>query len=410
MIKNKIGIGTFILAMLLVGMLLIPAVNAQQADNYGVTAEKAFEHANAHMINFIAADAPNFENWTGASIDPKPQELYDINGQKLFYQFSVYKNNNLIGRIDVCADKTLGYSFNDITFDPKPFKAAEAMNKSIEIAKKNYPTGEIKSTKVVVYSYPRIGAMTVVKDKTTGAEHRIFVDAYTLDVVPDKPATQTEPGVLSMYEQRLKKGINANLKEWQESDQLTKSVEQEATNTGININAAVTEENMKKLSVNAVIPLASGITLPVPKYGQENSVYCGPASCQMIGKYICNIYRTQNYIYDFKGWHNHNYLNGGISDGDAKDYCYYTQDQGGLGQRGTVKDSALNPLTAVGEINNNRPFMTLIPGHFRVCYGYLRSGSLVYLYIIDPMPIGSGSYIMEKSGANEVERIYVRPT
>ncbi len=34
MIKNKIGIGTLILAMLLVGMVLIPAVNAQQEDNF----------------------------------------------------------------------------------------------------------------------------------------------------------------------------------------------------------------------------------------------------------------------------------------------------------------------------------------------------------------------------------------
>jgi len=394
--------------MLLMLVAFIPAVSARGND-YNVNAEQAFEHANAQMINFIATGAPNFENWTGASIDHKPFELYDINGQKLFYQFSVYKNNNLIGRIDVNVNKTLGASVNDIEFDPKTFKAAEAMKKSIEVANTNYPIEEIISTNMVVYSYPSIGAMTVVKDKTTGVEHRIFVDAYTLDEIPDKPATLTEPGVWSVYEHRLKNGIDENLKEWQKSDQLTKSIEQTAANKGVNINVPVTAENMKKLSADVVTPLASGITLPVPKYGQENSVYCGPASCQMIGKYICNIDRTQNYIYDFQGWHDHNNLNGGISDGDAKDYCYYTQGQGGLGQRGTVIDTARNPLTAVGEINNNRPFMTLIPGHFRVCYGYLSSGSLVYLYIIDPLPVGSGSYTMELSGGSETKRIYVRP-
>ena len=41
------------------------------------------------MINFIATKTSGFENWTGTSIDPKPVELYDINGQKLYYQFSV---------------------------------------------------------------------------------------------------------------------------------------------------------------------------------------------------------------------------------------------------------------------------------------------------------------------------------
>jgi len=65
------------------------------------------------------------------------------------------------------------------------------MDKSIEIAKNNYPTGVIKSTQMVVYSYPNIGAMTVVKDKTTGKEHRIFVDVFTLEMVQDKPATAT---------------------------------------------------------------------------------------------------------------------------------------------------------------------------------------------------------------------------
>ncbi|KKG07937.1 C39 family peptidase [Methanosarcina sp. 2.H.A.1B.4] len=407
--RNKIGVSILVLATLLVGMVLIPAVSAQEEKDYSVTAEEAFKHANANMISFIAADVPGFENWTGASIDPKPVELYDINGQKLFYQFSVYKEKKLIGTIDIYADKTLGHSFNDITFDPVPYKAAEAVKKSKEIANKNYPTGEIKSTNMVVYSYPKIGAMTVVKDKS-GDESRIFVDAYTLDEVQDKPATETEPGVWSMYEMKLENGVEENLKEWEKSDQLTKSIEQAAANKGININAAVTEENIEKLSGDAVTPKASGITLPVPKYGQENSVYCGPASCQMIGKYICNIYRTQNYIYDFQGWHDHNNLNGGISDSDARDYCYYTQQQGGLGQRGTVIDTTLNPMTAIGEINNNRPFFSLIKGHFRVCRGYLSSGSLVYLYIIDPEPIGSGEYKIERSGENEIKRIYVRPS
>lgn len=121
------------------------------------------------MISFIATDT-DFEKWGGASIDPKPLELYDINGQKLYYQLSVYKDNNIIGRIDIGATKKLGSSIQVIEFDPRPFDADEAIKKSIEIAKKEYPDGKIKSTKMVVYSYPSIGAMTVVKDKTTGEE------------------------------------------------------------------------------------------------------------------------------------------------------------------------------------------------------------------------------------------------
>jgi hypothetical protein len=66
------------------------------------------------------------------------------------------------------------------------------MRKSIEIATNKCPNGEIKSTNMVVYSYPSIGAMTVTKDKTTGDEHCIIVDVYTLDVIQDKAATGAE--------------------------------------------------------------------------------------------------------------------------------------------------------------------------------------------------------------------------
>lgn len=154
-------------------------------------------------------------------------------------------------------------------------------------------------------------------------------------------------------------------------------------------------------------PKASGITLPVTKRGQENDVYCGCACCQMIGEYICNVYKTQDYIYEFEGHDPDNRI-GGLSIPDAVDYC---KSWSGLVQRGTVDDYTLSSMGVIGEINNNRPFMSLIKGHFRLCYGYLSSGSLVYLYIIDPEPVGSGSYIIERCGANnEVARIYVRPS
>lgn len=140
--RNNIGIGILVLATLLVSMALMPAVSAQEEEKYSVTAEDAFRHANAHMINYIATDAPYFENWIGASINPNALELYDPNGQKLYYQFSVYKNNNLIGIIDIGANKKLGQTVQLVVFDPKPFDATEAMKKSIEIAKNEYPDGK----------------------------------------------------------------------------------------------------------------------------------------------------------------------------------------------------------------------------------------------------------------------------
>ena len=58
MVKNKIGIGTLVLAVLLVGMILMPAASAQKEDNYSVTAEEAFKHANAPWQNLLQQTHP----------------------------------------------------------------------------------------------------------------------------------------------------------------------------------------------------------------------------------------------------------------------------------------------------------------------------------------------------------------
>ena len=410
--KKNFRIGSLLIAMVLVGILLIPAVSAQEND-YSVTVEQAFEHANSNMINFITGNAPGFENWKGTSIDSKPQELYDINGQKLFYRFSVYKAKKLIGTIDVCADKTLGPSIYDIAFDPTPFKAAEAMKKSKEIAKKNYPTGQIKSTSMVVYDYPRIGAMTVVKDKTSGVEHRIFVDGYTLDEVQDKPASEKEPGVWSMSDQILKSGKENNLKEWQKSDQFTKSIEQAAANKGVNINAAVTEENIKKLSGDAVVLSSfTGKILDVGGIGQERSVFCGPACIQMLGKYYNKKVYIQDAIYRGDGlwkWNPDNppTYGSGLGANYIIKWAKYRWGKTG------VDVKIFSDIQASTEIENNRPFFSMILGHFRICKGYISQPGYAnfYLRINDPMPVGStyGTGLLERTyGSSEIERIYVR--
>lgn len=403
MIFNKSGTGILILAML-VGMALVPAVNGQIENNYSVSVDKAFEHANARMISFIASD-PDFEEWKGASIDPKPLELYDINGKKLFYQFSVYKNNEMVGRIKVCADKTLGQSVQSLESNPKPFNATETMKKSIEIAKNEYPDGKIKSTIMTVYSYPSIGAMTIVKDRTTGEEYRIFVDAYTLEEVQDKPATETELGVWSMYDQILKNGKDNNLKKWQESDQFTKFIEQEATDREINISVPIIEEKMTKLSDDAAIKgIITSKTIYVPLYGQENDYYCAPASAKMIAAYYY-VSHSQDYIYGMMG---PTYGSGGTVYA-SNQLQYYTSTNGLNKPSSVYTTSSLTFNNAVSEINSNKPFKSGVSGHARVCKGYsydIYGGQ--YLKLNNPWPVGSGNANYVEGPGLEINRIYVR--
>lgn len=386
---------------MLVGMALIPAVSAQTEDNYSVTAEEAFKHANANMIDFIATNTSGFENWTGASIDSKPLELYDPTGQKLYYQFSVYKNKTLIGIIDIAADKRLGQTVQLVLFEPKPFDATTAMNKSREIAKNEYPDGEIKSTQMVVYDYPIVGAMTIVKDKTTGVEHRIFVDAYTLEKVEDKPATETEPGIWSIYDQRLKNGIENNLKHWQKSDELAKSIEQAATTKGVNINLPVTEENIKKVSVDIMNAKTDvEVDLGATVYAQITSYYCAPATAKMLTKYYNGADVPQTTIYEM--------MNGVAPHGVTypNQLLYYCSSNG-MNKPDSYSTDTVSFAGAMNEINNGGPFMSGVTGHARMCRGYKISGSNKYLRIGNPNPIYFCVPYWEAFGS-EIKRIYVR--
>lgn len=408
--------------MLLMLVALVPAVSAQKEDNYSVTAEEAFKHANTRMMALIATENDS-EKWKGSSIDPKPLELYDINGQKLYYEFSVYKENTLISRIDIGANKTLGSALRRIEINPKPSNVAEVMEKSIETAKTKYPTGKIVSTNMVVYDYPSVGAMTVVKDKTTGVEHRIFVDAYTLEEVQDKPATETELGVWSMYEQVSKDKVDENLKDWQKSEQFTRTLEQEVNNIGIDISAPITEENMKKLSnkqnicskvisspynstvMSTTTDTSIKVLLDVGTYGQEKNFYCVPATAKMIAAWHGYSY-TQDYIYQKMGGTNGDTT--GIGPTAALSWYQKSRSEGGLGATRSYKTTTRSFTKAISEIDYYRPFNSLTSTHCRACAGYWSypdSGDDC-LYINDPANGGS-EYWEAVSGSPEGMRIYV---
>jgi hypothetical protein len=62
---------------------------------------------------------------------------------------------------------------------------------------------------------------------------------------------------------------------------------------------------------------------------------------------------------------------------------------------------------AVTEINNNRPFMSGLKNHARVCRGYKQSGSQKYLRINDPAWRSLGQSYWESYG-KESDRICVR--
>lgn len=156
---------------------------------------------------------------------------------------------------------------------------------------------------------------------------------------------------------------------------------------------------MKKLSTDVVTTLITTKTLNVNLYGQEQSDYCAAASGKMIAKYY-GVTHTQTHIYQM--------MEEGCAVDNQKYYYTTSRSEGGLGKTGSSEDWTPIFSQLVSEINNNRPVVSLIPGHVRVCRGYSDSGVGVhYLKINDPLPVGSGHQYIETWGA-ETCHIYVK--
>ncbi|WP_445475715.1 C39 family peptidase [Methanococcoides methylutens] len=342
---------------------IMPAMGAQSDENYNVSAKKALEQADSHVAYFSAIDALEFEDWKGADIDSQPVEFYDIDGKKLHYLFSVYDGRQLIGRIEVNANKTLGYPVQAFEFDPTPFDQNEAMEKSIKIANDKYPAGDIQSTKMVVYSYPKYGAMSLVIDKTTGDKHRVIVDAYSLELMPDKRATEKEPGIWSVYDSISEDVVGENVAKWEEGVEIVQAMEEPFFGMQESLSAPY-----KKLSV--------------PLYGQEESYYCAPATAQMIAKYYGVTHAQADIIAIMGGDEN------GCS--DSEQLTYYKASNG-LDKDGSYIDSSPTFNEVVSEIDNNRPLKSGVSNHARVCTGYRTTVyGLQYIFINDPWPVGYG--------------------
>lgn len=202
------------------------------------------------------------------------------------------------------------------------------------------------------------------------------------------------------YEQRLKNGIDKNLKNWQESDNLTKSIEQ-AANNEININLPVSKENIKKLS-SSTVTVATTIEkdLGTPTvYLQTKYYYCQPASAQMLTKYYRGTKPSQDSIYSMMGGVSPNGIN------NTQALVYYKASNG-LNKPNAYSSSNVTFSKAVTEINNYRPFKSGTGTHDRVCRGYKQVDSEQYLRICDPYPTSLGMAYWELIGS-ENNRIYV---
>jgi len=352
-----------LLALLLAAMAMVPMVSAANnyskekftlADSNTIPKEVAYKNAMKTMQEFTSSGALN-PKWDGATLDPKPLEIYDLNGAILTYQFTAEKGGMKIGVVDASASKVVGGPVLSIDMNPTNIDGKKIDSKIEEIRNKKYSDYSLLSKKIVSYQYPKLGVLVIFSNPKTGDIKRIIIDTNNYSVVPEeKSRIEGEPGAWSYYDEMSVNQMKENLQ---------------------------MGANLQKLNVTP--KYASQKILSFTRYSQTSENWCAVTVAQMISqKYGYS--RNQQAIANVMG------NGGGQGSTPSMELSYYQSSisSGGLNKTNSIDvySSSANWYNAADEIDGGRPLKVGNMGHARAIAGYKIENGINYLYIYDPDP------------------------
>jgi len=377
-------IGIVLLALLLAAMVMVPMVSAEGSQsiatnqdliesNY-IPIDTAREQAGIMMLSMIQSGVLD-KNWVGASVNKEPIIIYDINGKMLFYQFFVEKEGKKTGQILTPSSKVLGTMVKQIG-DPATLDYYEIQKKAEQVATTKYSGFTIQSTKIVSYSYPKMGVMILLSNPKSQEQKSIIIDAVDLSEIPEKmPLADGEPGAWSYYSQISEKTRLENIVHWDTQKQAGSSDER------IMGTKALGEANYIQY---------------FPTTDQEQTQWCAIATAWLITKFhYPSTTRTQTNVAN-----NMNvYSNTGPAWDEEIQYYLDAYASGGLGKPYSYTDYWLASPQDVTyemiktEINANRPLKIGHSGHAKTCIGYWQytSGEKLYKFS-DTWPTSPKTY------------------
>ena len=382
-----------LLALLLVGMAMVPMVSAEltaatsdivtKIEKNAISEDTAFQSATAAVKDFVSRRALD-SDWDGATVNPSPVIISDLNGEPLFYLFTVENNGKRIGEIKAAASKVVGGAIVTIGPGAGSIDLGSAKTHASEIIGKEYKGAAINSMNLVCYDYPGVGilfrfSVPGLKEKT------MILDAYDFSVIPESKQVSYYNGILaSDISTRI-----ANAQSEQES--------------------LMTRQTPLSAKAGATKTLSG-----FPLYAQLGSAWCPFATAQMISGYY-GYSRTQTGIASTMGITNPD--NGATTQQSLSNYYQVSTASGGLGKPNSQLrwNGQFTYNDFVSNLGANRPQYTdrseTLSYHARAVAGYSYSSSTSqYLYIYDPGPVNVGSLYWENyntfmSGANPVHGV-----
>lgn len=406
-----------LLAFLLAAMAMVPMVSAAESNkdsggmrnlieaNY-IPADLANEQATITMLNMIQSGALD-EKWVGAKINPDYQTVYDVNGEKIYYQFTVEKNGAKIGIINAAASKVLGGPILSIGLIIPSTSLEELNDYSKKVIAEKFPEYDQISNKLVSVDYPVVSQMVSLKNSVSGDEKVLIIDPryHSIKILSSTPlATDSEN--LSFYKRISLNEMKQGLSTWEQSNSVMLSLKKglssanpeifdNYSNMDISqikqtIANAKTSTNAPQSTLQDGMVIISGLTHSM----QEASDWCAVATAKIISsKY--GVSYSQDRIATTMGAKNASGYPTGTN--ITMELVYYHASLANYGLNKTSSTYSDEPYTtwdvAVDEINDGLPFKigdlnAEGLGHARACNGWLIDGGNKYLLLYDPGDYG----------------------
>lgn len=361
-----------------------------------ISKEALLEHVSLSVLRNSTAGIPILSDWPRCGVKKEPLEICDINGKPLFYDYAIKKGADTVGTVRASASKIIGPPVVAYEIGPRYWSFEAAVQKITPRIKKEYPKLKITGTKLVCYSYPKLGVMFEMVDGN-GKKSRLIFDVADYTLISEKPATTKNEGAFawSFYDAIPEEMRKNRLKRYDLSDKWRLSTPEKARK---DIRAARIlssfldiKEFICKIKINMTkqLQFCSHYNYNETRshhcfvlHAQQVNDYCAVATCQMILCYY-RYYYAQDDVAPELGY-------------TAGSGCPSDQSAGYEALTGNHLDATFDSSptweTAKDQIDALHPLKSGISGHARACAGYSSVWWLCdgvkdkKLYIYDPWP------------------------
>lgn len=344
----------------------------QEQKHYN-TRNDLLEHASLAVMRTARTGLFGVKNWITANVMNSPTVIHDINGKILFMDFTVKKGREILGYIRTGASKVIGGPVIAYELGPRKWDFKEALKKCTTQVKKKYKKCLILKTRLVCYSYPKLGIMFEMKMQS-GKSSRLIFDIGSYQEIPEKKDGKNIEGAFawSFYDSIPEKDRKKQIKRYDTIDQARLSLTPKKREK---IRAAIRVDQIDKIdagfltykkTVTKELQFCPHYDYDEPRshhcfvlHAQQKWDYCAVASCQMILDFY-RYFHSQDDIAPSLGYHT-----GGCAADQSGGYENLS-----YSHLESTYDTSPTWEKAKNEIDDIRPLKSGVPGHARAIAGY----------------------------------------